>query len=139
MLRALKVEEFRFQIIDAQGNVVANGTNAADGTISFSEITLTQAGEYTFTVVEVNTKQEYVTYDTAKFTVNVTVVNEEGVLKATVTNPEGGILFRNVYEEPPVESPDTGDQMNLKLVSGLMFLSVVALAVLLLGKKKFFG
>lgn len=105
--RDLTDGEFSF-ILENNGQVMDTATNAADGTVSFRELTLKTAGTYTFTVSEVQGNEEGVTYDTAKHVTTVTVSdNGAGQLVASVggDNP----TFTNTYVKPaePAEEPTT--------------------------------
>ena len=133
--RELKADEFSFQVTDASGKVVATAKNNAKGELKFSGITVTEAGKYTFTVTEVKGSVKGMIYDDAKYTVTVEVTNENGVLKATVTEPEGGLVFANTYKTPDPTNPGTGDDMPLLLI-GLMVVSGGAVVALLTQRKK---
>ena len=106
--RTLKAEEFSFVVTDAQGKVVSNGLNAADGSITFRSITYTAPGTYTYTITETNTGLKGVTYDTTAFTVTVTVTDNEGQLEASVAYPTGGVVFENTYTPDDVSVTLTG-------------------------------
>ncbi len=116
--------EFKFTVTDAAGAQVATGTNAADGTVSFSPISYTKDGlladaengvntyrnvdgkdtfTYTYTVAE-DTKSfdEGVTAIADSFRITVTVTdNNDGTLGIKVAYPDGGngLTFRNAYGE----------------------------------------
>ncbi len=146
--RDLTDGEFSF-VLENNGQVMDTATNAADGTVSFRELTLKTAGTYTFAVSEVQGNEEGVTYDTAKYTITVTVSdNGAGQLVASVEgdNP----TFTNTYvkpaepaEEPtPPASPDdsgastesekqmpqTGDTNNAALPAAVAIIAVVCIA-----------
>lgn len=108
--RELAAGEFTFELRDADGNVVATATNAADGSIVFSEpVEFTEPGVYTYTIAEVAGDLEGVTYDTAVFTATVTVVdNGDGTLTASVTYSGTGELptFVNTYQTDVPVTPD---------------------------------
>ena len=142
--------EFKFEVRDSSGALVALGTNDAKGVLTFNEINFSTVGTYTLTISETAGTAANVTYDTAKFQVIVKVSNEDGTLVADVTYPDGGVKFVNTYEqteeptEKPTEKPsnpsvpDTGDHSNVSL---FMILAVVSLGacvvlVVLLKKKK---
>lgn len=146
--RDLAEGEFSFEVKDSQGSVVAAGTNDAQGKITFTPITLNAAGEYVYTVSEVQGSAENVTYDGKTYTVTVSVVDDNGVLTATVTGPEDGITFSNTYEAPAQpgkeddggqknNSPKTGDNSKVGIVVVVLVVCVICLVVLLLvGKNK---
>ena len=90
--------QFKFELKEGD-KVVETATNAADGTVTFKAIKYNEAGKHTYTITEVDSKEENVTYDTAKHEVTVEVVdNGTGQLVTTVTgnNP----TFTNTYTEP---------------------------------------
>ena len=125
--RDLTAGEFTFQLKDADGNVVSTATNAADGTIIFNPITFTEVGTYTYTVSEVNSGADNITYDDSVYTVTATVTDNGDGTKSVVWSYEGGnIVFKNTYTAPaapeppkpaeakpaeakPVKTPDTSD------------------------------
>ena len=94
--KALEADKYEFEL--KEGNkVVATAKNAADGTVTFKEIELETAGEYTYTITEKAGSEKGVTYDTAKHEVKVKVTdNGQGQLVAAVTgnNP----TFTNTYK-----------------------------------------
>lgn len=128
--RKLKASEFRFQVLDREGDLVATAWNTETGAITFPGIRLETAGTYTFTVIEVKGLEKTMVYDTTRYTVTVKVVDEDGVLKATVTYPEGGITFKNAYKAPDPTSPSTGDDSMILPMAMAMLLSGGMLAVL---------
>jgi len=116
--------------------VVATAKNTADGKIVFANIQLTAAGNYTFTVSEVNGGNRTVVYDTTKFTVTVEVVQDGDMLTATVTYPENGVVFKNTYHAPDPSSPVTGDETPIMLLFTLMALSGMAMIGLLFVRRR---
>ena len=128
--RNMKDGEFSFQVHDGAGNLVATGTNTADGKITFTPVTMSVVGKYVLTVTEVNNSLQYVTYDTAKFTVNVEVTNKDGILSASVDYPEE-IVFRNSYKVPAT-TPDTGDATPVALHMSLMILSLLCILAMII-------
>ena len=102
---------FTFLVYDEQGNVVVGGSNAADGTITFSEIHFAAAGTYTYTVKESNTGAKGVNYDTTVYTVTVTVTDDgNGNLTASVAYPQGGLVFTNTYSPDEVKVDLAGEK-----------------------------
>lgn len=134
--RDMKAEEFSFEVRDAAGKVVATAKNTAKGELVFSGIELNAAGKYTFSVAEVKGSVKGMIYDNAEYIVTVEVVNENGVLKATVTEPKGGLVFQNTYKNPDPTNPSTGDDMPLLLLAGMMVVSGGAVIALLADRKK---
>lgn len=134
--RDLKAEEFSFEVRDAADKVVATAKNTADGELVFSGIELNAAGKYTFEVCEVKGSVKGMIYDDTKYIVTIEVVNENGELKATVTEPKGGLVFKNTYKTPDPTNPGTGDEMPLLLLVSLMFASAGAMVMLTTSRKK---
>ncbi len=134
--RDMKKNEFRFQVLDSKGNVLATAWNAADGKVSFPAINLELAGTYTFTVIEVKGSDRTITYDTARYTIKVTVTNTDGVLSAVVTYPEGGITFKNAYKDPDPTTPPTADGSPVVLMLALMMFSGAGIAVMEASRKR---
>lgn len=158
--------EFAFYVSDAEGNVVSSGKNDANGTIRFSDMTFTQAGDYTLTVWEEQGSADHVTYDGTRYTVIIHVVDYSGVLSATVEYPDGDVVFHNTYEgKDPDTNPDqptkpdtsntpttpnssspasggiagpqTGDQMPVVSIVVIALVAACVLALLLvLGKQR---
>lgn len=142
---------FTFQVIDKDGNVVAEAQNDEEGTIQFPELSFDTAGEYEYTIVEVNDGQEGVTYDGFEHKIKITVTdNKEGSLVADIEGMDELILFSNTYTEPkdpsepdggkpggsePPALPDTSDNLG-PLVMGLGALAVIACAGLVIGAVK---
>jgi len=96
---------FSFAVTDENGDIVSTGTNKADGSITFSDLTLSSTGTYTYTVSEVNGGAGGITYDETEYAVKVEVEdNGDGSLSAIVNYPESGLVFNNKYTtgDPPV-------------------------------------
>lgn len=128
--------QFTFELLN-NGDVMDRATNDAKGNVAFRELTLKQAGTYTFTMHEVEGDVEGMTYDNSEYTVKVTVAdNGEGQLKATVegNNP----TFTNSYaapaakpsepEQPAKQLPQTGDTNNATLPIVFAVAAVVCIA-----------
>jgi len=92
---------FGYVVKDNEGNIVASGTNNADGSIQFSSIEYDTPGVYTYTVEEVMGYDARIVYDGSIFTVTVTVTNEEQNLVAEAQYPTGGITFNNRFIVAP--------------------------------------
>lgn len=102
--------QFTFEVVN-NGNVVARGTNVANGNVSFGSLALTKAGTYDFTIREVNDGQANVTYDDKTYDVKVTVA-DDGDGQLTVRSVEGdNPTFTNSYTAPKQEEKgnDKGD------------------------------
>lgn len=112
--RDLAAGEFAFELRNRDGELVATAANAADGSVTFGAIHLTEPGTYTYTITEVAGDLEGVTYDGATHTAVITVAdNGDGTLSATVSYDGGDALpvFTNVYEAPeePTEPGEPGE------------------------------
>ena len=100
--RTLRDNEFSFVVYEGT-SIVTTGEAAANGTIVFKPITYTGVGDHVYTIVEVNPGVSGVTYDTARFTVQVSVtLDAQGELVTDVTYPDGAVTFRNTYKPAPV-------------------------------------
>lgn len=144
----LKAGQFTFKL--SGGGVELTATNDASGQVTFSELSFTQAGTYTFTISEVNDGQQGVTYDEAERKVTVTVEdNRLGNLIASVNQEElEACVFRNTYtkpEEPAKPStptpptkfiPQTGDPIESAPIVVSAVLGVAILAVALVVSKR---
>lgn len=128
--------QFTFELLN-NGDVMDSATNDAKGNVAFRELTLKQAGTYTFTMHEVEGDVEGMTYDNSEYTVKVTVADKgEGQLVATVegNNP----TFTNSYtapaakpsepEQPAKQLPQTGDTNNATLPIVFAVAAVVCIA-----------
>ena len=101
--KELVKDQFKFELKEGD-KVIETATNAADGTVTFKAIDFANAGVYTYTITEVDSKEENVTYDTTKHEVTVEVVdNGAGQLVTTVTGNNPTIT--NKYTEPKKEEP----------------------------------
>ena len=117
---------------------VATTTNAADGTVSFGDITFDAVGEYDYTITEANDGQDGISYDeNATRAVHVSVTDDgEGHLVAEVTYDDAGAVFVNAVNEDGGTGDtggDTGDS-GTPADGGLMQTgdnSVVSIAVAL--------
>lgn len=144
----LAAGQFAFQLKDAQGNVVATATNAADGSLVFEPVSLDAAGEYHLTLSEVNDAQDNVTYDDHVYQLDVTVADDgEGSLYVASYTVDGGTdlpVFENAYVAPeapsepaapqaPAAVPNTGDATfpALPLAIGACALAAACAALLL--------
>lgn len=112
--RDMAADEFKFQLVDAEGKVVAEGKNKAakDGEsakVVFDEITYEAKGTYEYTVKEVSGTLYGVNYSETKYKVIVEVTdNGDGTLTvgdAVFTDLEGKVatpVFTNTYTVPNV-------------------------------------
>lgn len=100
--RALKAGEFTFQLIEGN-KVVSEGTNDADGNVTFKSVNYTSAdlGEHTYKVREVEGNAGGVIYDKSEYDVKVNVTdNGDGTLSAKASS-DGAIKFKNSYAANP--------------------------------------
>ena len=144
----LKAGQFTFKL--SGGGVELTATNDANGQVTFSELSFTQAGTYTFTISEVNDGQQGVTYDETERKVTVTVEDDrQGNLIASVNQEElAACVFHNTYtkpEEPAKPStptpptkfiPQTGDPIESAPIVVSAVLGVAILAVALVVNKR---
>ena len=103
--RELQEGEFTFNLLDENGKVVQTAQNAADGTITFKDVTFEKAGPYKFTVVEVSGDDAQITYDKSAKNVSVEVKQEGTEYVATVTY-DADTTFKNKYTAPAIPTPE---------------------------------
>ena len=99
--RDMAAGEFAFELLE-RGDVVATGTNAADGSVALSPVEYTYPGMHRYTLHEVGggTVANGVTYDGATYTVVTTVKdNGDGTLSvAHALEGAGEATFANAYQ-----------------------------------------
>lgn len=139
---ALQAEQFTFELVDSEGNVVSTAKNAADGTVTFDDLTFTTAGEYNYTIREAlptdddastdGVQSEGVTYDETVHNVRVVVTEQDGKLVAQpyVVSEDGTVVFTNTYvasdtapSTPTTDGegiPNTGDATSLVVALGAL-------------------
>lgn len=152
--------QFSFELLDAGGNVLQTAKNAADGSVTFDELTYgaADAGKtYVYHVREVNDGQANVTYDSTVRSFSVAVTDDgQGHIVATVSGADD-LTFTNAYNEPSTpdkpgtpsdapegpggeqvpELPNTGDQStSLPLLGGLAGVGVAALLAALVVRRR---
>ena len=129
---ALEEGQFTFQLTDEAGNVLQTVTNGPDGSIAFEPLTYDQddiGQEFVYTVSEVNTGVNGITYDETVYTVRVTVEDSETsdgnlVVTPTVLNgssvvepAEGELLpavtFENAFDGSVTLTKQGADGRNL--------------------------
>lgn len=131
--RQMNAGEFKFEVRNDNGNVLATGTNDENGNINFSAFELSDYGIYNLTVVEADTGVDHVIYDLEPRDVVVKVADSQGRMVFSVIYPEGGLQFVNTYDENYVpgdpaspeggEVVDTGDHTMMALWAALSGLS----------------
>lgn len=126
----LKDGMFDFTLSDATGKVLEVVTNKENGDITFSPLTFTEVGVYTYTIRELPGNMPNTTYDPAVYSMTVTVTDNDGVLEATVfgfRKPE----FVNEYK-PVLPATGYGPDHN-----GLLYaLALAAVCMLIATRKK---
>ena len=97
--RELKADEFEFELVDADGKVVATAKNGADGKVAFPEVGLNAAGEYRYAIREKAGSVPGVAYDSQAHNLTVTAAdNGDGTLRCDVSYEDGSApTFTNAY------------------------------------------
>ncbi|MBO5070101.1 MAG: hypothetical protein J6C37_07045 [Roseburia sp.] len=160
--RDLKAKEFKFELKDESGAVIATAKNTAEGTVTFKELKFTKVGTYKYTVSEIEGTKEYVTYDSAVYEVVIKVTDDRAGHLAAEIVKGGDIVFNNTYKKPESSqnttstttpnpesetktgeavignvSPKTGDDLSAFGYAAL--LAIIAIGVIVLavyGRKK---
>ena len=105
----LKDDQFEFELKEG-AKVVGTAKNKADGTVTFEDITYTEAGVHTYTLTEKEGTEGGVTYDKTSHEVKVEVTdNGQGKLVAAVTgnNP----TFTNTYKAAETKATITAKKV----------------------------
>ena len=105
----LKDDQFEFELKEGT-KVVGTAKNKADGTVTFEDITYTEAGVHTYTLTEKEGTEGGVTYDKTSHEVKVEVTdNGQGKLVAAVTgnNP----TFTNTYKAAETKATITAKKV----------------------------
>ena len=112
--RDLAADEFDFTLSDAEGTVVSQASNSAEGGVAFDPIAFDEPGVYEFTISELAGSAEGVTYDDATYAVTVTVTDDgAGALHAEVAygTDDGTVpTFANTYT-PPASATEGAEQI----------------------------
>ncbi|OTO26120.1 FctA domain-containing protein [Enterococcus sp. 3C7_DIV0644] len=95
--RTLEANEFAFELVDEEGNVLQTKANNATGQIYFDELTYGEVGEYRYTIREKADADSTITYDMKEIGVVVKVTDEDGQLVAKATY-DGNAIFENDYQ-----------------------------------------
>lgn len=105
--RELAAGEFSFELVEGD-EVVAKGTNAADGTIAMDKIAYDKPGKHAYTLREIKggTTSKGITYSDAKYTIETTITdNGDGTLKAEhVLKDATAATFKNTYSVAPLDA-----------------------------------
>ena len=121
--RKLAAGEFSFELVEGN-DIVATGTNAADGTIVMGKITYDKPGNHTYTLREKLPNEaglsNGITYDKTNYTIKTSVIdNGDGTLKVTHTLEGAELaLFQNKYNTAPNESSVTDQIKATKVLTG---------------------
>ena len=118
--RDLKAGEFSFELVEGN-DVVATGTNDADGNIAMGEITYTEAGKHAYTLREVpGDAGNGITYDSKTYTIETAITdNGDGTLNAThELKGAGEAKFNNSYKPNPNEFSVTDQITATKVLTG---------------------
>ena len=136
----MKGGEFTFQLKAADGTVLDQAVNAADGSVVFDAVTYDEEGQFTYTISEVIGNNNSIIYDKTVYTVVVVVEdNEEGKLevvsveykKANAAVSEA--KFVNRSEDKGIVP--TGDNNHIMIWIALLGISGIGTAVLMKRKK----
>ena len=136
--REMKADEFQFNLLDSNGNLVAVAKNDASGKIHLEHtITNPSEGTFTYKVVEKDLGDKEITYDKTVHEVSVTVSKDsEGKFQAKVDSAKS-IVFKNTYKPVKEEKklPKTGEAEVIWLTALASMMVMGAIAVLLLDKE----
>ena len=118
----LKNGEFNFQLLDETGKVLQTKQNAADGTVTFDDISYSSedAGKtFHYTIKEVipESKAKGMTYDEGNIDATVTVTKDDAsnTLKASVTYGDKTSFTNKLVTTSIPPTPPTVDKPELKL------------------------
>ena len=132
--RKLDEGEFEFELVNTDGEVVATGTNDADGNVVFSGISFEAVGEYNFLVREiVDENRGEIDFDTNEYEVTIVVKdNGEGEL-VVESDTSSEVIFKNKYNEPGKgENPQTSDDI-LGVVATLIISAIGLIGAMFYG------
>lgn len=143
-----KASEFKFKLTaDDSSNPMPAGSANGEKTLTikgsgkgeFGTWKYNHVGSYTYTVTEVNTKEDGYTYDTTQYTFTDTVTDNGGKLEVSreISKGDGkSFVFTNTYKAPekpvpPTPTPpvDTGDSSSIILFAVLFFSALAGLAL----------
>mgnify|MGYP002623041621 CR=1 FL=1 len=135
--RDLEEGEFEFELVDTNGEVVATGTNDADGNVVFSGISFEEVGEYNFLVREiVDENRGDIDFDTAEYEITIVVAdNGEGEL-VVESDTSSEVIFKNKYNEPGKgENPQTSDDI-LSVIAMLVISGIGLIGAIFFGRRE---
>lgn len=130
--RALKADEFVFELTDKNGRVLQTKANRQDGEAVFDDIRINKPGIYVYTLHEKEGDDRRVTYDTTVYTLSVTVqADAEDRLSCTSVLAKDGKPYRGVPEFfNRAQPPQTGDSLPFTIIG----LAGASLAMLMAGR-----
>lgn len=103
--------QFRFELLDENGDVMEVAKNDENGVVMFGEIYYDAEGTFEYTVREVNDGQKDITYDDKTYNVSVKVEDVDSVLQASVESDD--MIFTNIFtgteDKGEENTPKTGD------------------------------
>ena len=104
----LKGDDFEFVAKDSNNKVVGTAKNQKDGSITFDNITVDQAGTFNYTITETKGTDKTITYSDKTITATVVVVEKDNALVVEQINYSDGQTdtntFTNKKEAPKTES-----------------------------------
>ena len=104
----LKGDDFEFVAKDSNNKVVGTAKNKEDGSITFDNITVDQAGTFNYTITETKGTDKTITYSDKTITATVVVVEKDNALVVEQVNYSDGQTdtntFTNKKEAPKTES-----------------------------------
>lgn len=132
--RTLGAGQYTFELRDRAGKLLAEVTNAADGSFTFPDRTFSrEVSNYIYTIRERAGSDTAVTYDATIYTVKVTTTAVNGKLQARVSLERDGVPYAGALSfTNVVQLPKTGD-------SYLQTAMTLAILSLLLGGAYLFG
>ncbi len=100
--RAMQADEFALELYE-DGVLLETVSNKADGSFAFNTINYAEAGVHTYEIRQKKGNTSGVTYTGAQcpVTINVTVWDEGGILKASADKQNSDIKFENSYKPAP--------------------------------------
>ena len=140
--------DFTFELKNPAGSLIQSVKND-DGHVEFDTLQFDAAGTYTYFLTEKAGTKAGATYDDTVYKIIVTVTKGDSAYKATVTYEKNGEAYHAVPRfhnwspgvpvdpnPPEPDNPKTGDDSNIMLYSILAGVSLLALILLLLTKRK---
>ena len=135
---SLQAGDFRFQLKDGSGKVLAEVSNAADGTVVFPDRSFSrEVTNYVYTIQELMGGDSSISYDRTVYRVKVSTRAVDGQLRAIVdiekdsTPYAGEMVFTNRRAAPP-----TGDSLHTSILLLALSSALLGGAALLLRQKR---